>query len=281
MSDIKMEEIGTHYAKLFSIFLSSIMEYDKVIDGLIEEERAVSDIKDEYALCMKDARVNSEKRVKEVAQRMIKRMVSRAEKLFAPPGGTLAIDIEKVKETCGYDHEHHHRDPAAFWKLFDAKEVWRYLMSTYNGEKGQDVGHSQTAAAIIKGFYLSPGQQIKTVGNRMILEQTIWIDSFDKKYTKKNRISYNCAESVSKNIAALACFAAWAEMDALVLALKAASRHIADYHHEIASRAVYGGHGIRIVTYTNKYVFQLDPPVAEALHIFIAEYGYLDAREAA
>lgn len=274
------EGVGKHYAELFISFTQSIMQYDKAIDALVDLERAFALNKEDYAIATLKARVNTPERVKDVARAMVGRMVLIAQRMFAPEGGSLKIDKTAVAEACGYS-EYDRRGKEIDWIEFDAAKVWIYLIENYGGNKGKEEGYRQTAKSIIESFHLKPGTPIRIVNGKTILERSIYIDSFDKKWSKKNKISYNCAEDVSKSIISLREFAAWANLADLYESLTCAHHALGDFRSEITSRAVYGGHGIRIVTYLNRYEYQLEAKVAEQLMLFLTLYAFPEMEEAA
>lgn len=277
-----LEEVGKHYAELFCSFIQSIMEYDKNIHALIERERSFAKQKEDYYIATLKADAKAEDCIKEVATAMIERMIWVAQDMFAPAGSSLKIDKSKVMEACGYREEDYRSHKKTVWAEFDATKVWGHLVESFGGDKGEEEGYRQTAKAIVDVFYLKPGKPIRMAsGGKMILENSIYIDSIDKKFSKKNRVSYNCIEHIVRCITSLRGFAAWANFDDLAHSLYVALRQLGDYHSEITSRAIYGGNGIRIITYLNRYEYQIDPKVAEQLQVFLALYAFPTMQEAA
>ena len=280
ISKPSIEDIGKNYAGIFTSFCLSISAYGKQINALVEQERAITNTREDYHLSVREARVDVEGKIKKVANEMITRMVWLAQKMFAPEGGQLKIEGREVALACGYDE--HERDDKIKWSEFNAAKVWDHLVKEYGGEKGQEEGHRQTAAAIIDAFYIRPGEPIKTVGGRMVLDITVYIDTIHKKYSKTNQISYNCIERIAKALMALRGFAVWAGLDDLAVTLSSVQNSIASHHNkDIVSRASYGGYGIKVITYLNKYEFQLDPQVAELLQVFLGTYAFNALKEAA
>lgn len=277
---LSIENIGKHYHGLFASFTQSIMEYDKKIDAIYDLERSFAPNKEDYYITMAKARVNAPERVKEVARAMIDRMVWLSQDMFAPDGASLKIDKSEVSEACGYS-EYDRRGKEIDWTEFNPSKVWNYLVENYAGDKGEEEGNRQTAKAIADSFNLKPGAPIRIVSGKTVLERSIYIDSFDKKWSKKNKISYNCAEGISKSIVALRGFAAWANLADLSESLAYAHHALGGYRSEITSRAAYGGNGIRIITYLNRYEYQLDPSVAEQLMLFLTLYAFPEMQEAA
>ena len=275
ITSLSKEEVGKHYAGLFASFTQSIMQYDKEIDALVDLERSFSLNKEDYAIATLKARVNTLERVKDVARAIIDRMVLIAQGMFTPEGGSLKIDKTTVTEACGYSGKE------IDWFDFDAAKVWIYLIENYDGNKGEDESYRQTAKSLVESFYLKPGAPIRIVNGKTILERSVYIDSFDKKWSKKNIISYNCLEGVSKSITSLREFAAWANLADLYESLTCAHHALGGYHSEITSRAVYGGCGIRIVTYLNRYEYQIEAKVAEQLMLFLTLYAFPEIQEAA
>jgi hypothetical protein len=278
----EIEEIGKHYAGIFASFCQSITNYGKQIDVLVEQERVVSKIKEDYGQSLREAKVDVAKQIEKIAGEMIERMIWLAQDLFAPEGAALKIDESSVKKACGYLKHDYDFSNKIDWSEFNPSKVWDHLVRTYGGEKGEEEGHRQTAAAIVKEFYIRPGKPIKTVGGRMVLDITVYIDSIHKKYSKTNQLDYGCIEHIAKALMALRGFAVWAGLDDLAASLSSVQYSIADHRNkDIVSRASYGGYGIRVITYLNKYEFQFDPQVAELLQVFLGSYAFNTMKEAA
>jgi hypothetical protein len=280
-NNLYQEEIGKHYAGIFASFCQSVSKYDQQLSELLKQERAVTGTKEDYMLAIHDVRIDRDGQIKKVAREMIKGMVCIAEKMFAPEGSRLSIDKMVVTSACGYSETDDRWGSKINWAEFSATKVWDHLVATYGGEKGKEEGYRQTALAIARAFYLKPGKPVRMVGGRLVLELSVYIDSFDKKHSNVNRISYSCIEGIGKAINALYGFATWAGFDALAQALREAQNELGGCRSEITSRAKYCGYGIKIITFLNRYEFQIDPPVAEQLQLFLSMYAFPELQEAA
>ncbi len=271
------EHIGHQYAGIFNSFVQESQKHENKINELIEQETNFSLRKESYYITMESMRVDTETLAKNVAVKMIERMVGLAEDMFAPNGSRLKIDKGIAYQALGFRDGYCDDRKYKWSEKFNPNAIWSALVENYAGEKGEEEGYRQTAAAILSSFYcLRDGKQVRMVAGRVVLEKSIFIDSIDKKWSKKNKLSYSCCEDLSKALTSLKGFASWMGSPQLLNSLNSAQYQICDHRGEIISRATYGGNGIKIVTYITNVEFHLDPNIAEQFQIFLGLYAYND-----
>lgn len=190
-------------------------------------------------------------------------MFARAESEFAPPGGKLKIDrdpiYEEVGEKCGFRHNEEEFDPDAIWLAIERR---------YGGEAGKALGLRQTAEALVSAFNLRNNLPVRK-GNRLELEKHVWCE---KRFKGGHELSYSTHEAVNKANEALATFCEWAGDSKTAEGLRIKGR-TSWYGQEIVSRARQDFGGIGVVTYLQKFVYELYGDLGTQFQAFIGLHG--------
>lgn len=263
-----MNSIGEEYKGLLDEYCARLQEFEEVIRGLKTRERNLLARRDDdhrLAFSLNDLDVGN--KIYKTKVNVFDQMIDAAEKRFSPVGSRLKIKREEVLRALALDGQE-------AWRTFDPVRVWRYLEEQYGGAKGEEVAWQQTAKALIDAFNIRNDKPVRTVGAQVVLDMSVYLDSFDKKYGK-NRLHYHSSEKVGKALTALIGFANWGSLDLAENGLYLAMRELCNTQHEIQSRKTYGGGGIHIITYQNRFEFRFERRIAEQLQIFIGSFGDL------
>jgi hypothetical protein len=201
------------------------------------------------------------------ASEIRKMLIWMAEKLFAPHGVTLKIDGYEVFERFPCE-----RDDI---ESFDPVAIWTYLENKYGGSFGAKLAWQQVAKGFKSKFNLDRDEEVVVKGGYIILDKRIWIDDFDKKYHKKNRLTYSCCESLSQAINVLSEIARWSERHVLSSDLLRMASKFNDRGYEIESRErlAAGKDGeVVVVTYTSRFEFRVRQDFAEEIQVFLGSF---------
>lgn len=263
--------IATNYKQYLTTLRQLAGQFQTDMACLIQEEQYnYGEGENDYCLAFRHARYDGDKVIIEAARNIVTRLIWRAEKTFSPRGGRLSIDKMEVYEACSLED-------SAGWLNLDPEKVWAHLEATYGGDKGQEQSWQQQAAILIDSFNLKRQDAIQSKGGKTILNLHIYTE---KSYRGKVMFHHGSAEDVAKTFQALRCFALWADREGLAAAMYNACRVLGDYHHEITSRATYGGFGCQITTFYKNFEFKFDAALAEQLQIFISTFGTPEQRAA-
>lgn len=196
-----------------------------------------------------------------------KMLVWSAEKLFAPQGVSLKIDGYEIYERFPTDQDN--------IDAFDPVAIWSYLEQKYGGDFGEKLAWQQVAKGFKSKFNLDEGEKVVIKNGYIVLDRPVWLDDFDKKYHKKNRLSFGCVESISQSLNVLSEIARWSDRIALSHDLHRLNRTFSDRTYEVQSRAKHpAGHNgeVIIVTYTSRFEFLIRQDFAEQLQVFLGTY---------
>lgn len=243
---------GDYYQQLWDEFLALA----DTIDGMVD------DLGKRYSAFDSDS-ITFERR-KSTGKRIFSALFREAEQAFAPPGGTLQIDTynyldwqEPLKQ---YE-----------WSKFSPSGLWAVLEEDFGGNKGVEIGYRQTAHELIRAFSLNHDDSIERKSGYVILRIRVWMDDFDKKWSKRNRLNYSCAETVNKAITTLSAFADWAgdeELASVCYRLRWSTQQDINSRQKI----IVSGN-LMVVTFLEYFEFRFTQPLAEKLQIFLGRYG--------
>ena len=205
---------------------------------------------------------------KKAAQHVFAQLILKAEQQFAPSGARLNIEKFEVEEHFKLrDHD---------FMNFCPVSVWDYLVKEY-GTQGEDLAYTQAADPIMKLFNIEPDQPIKTIGGQITLERRVWIDSFDKKFSNQNNLTYGCHTDIATLCNALSSFAVWSGNPILAADLKRFSSNL--FHNKtITSRARYPlgsakSPSITVITFTTRFEFRFSEETGLKLQEFLYLYA--------
>ncbi|MBI5041267.1 MAG: hypothetical protein HZB57_08740 [Gammaproteobacteria bacterium] len=251
---------GDYYQRLWDDFL----ELADKIDGMVD------DLGKRYSEF--DSESVTFKRRISTGKSIFSSLVRDAEQAFAPTGGTLQIDtyeyLDWKKPLEQYE-----------WSNFSPSGLWAALEEAYGGSKGVEIGYRQTAHDLIHTFSLNRDDSVERKSGYVILRIRVWMDSFDRKWSKRNRLNYSCADTVNKSLSTLSAFADWAGDDELAFACK---RLRWSTQHDVTSRekTIVSGN-LMIVTFLEYFEFRFTQQLAENLQIFLGQYGFANHEAAA
>lgn len=218
--------------------------------------------------------------LRDIAQKAVNSLVCRAERQFAPSGGTLSISRSEVLEATGQDdwdedyRRHRYIEKKDVKVPVDLDKIWAYLEKKYGGDGGKIAGFRQMAEIVIDAFRLRDKDAVNRTSSAVVISRRVW---GEKKEYGPNRglyeLHYNYRDSMNTLFRALMCFAEEAELDALAIALQPSRHQITGYDFAYAPRNKVTFPGLDIVMFKEKWEFRFSHDVAEKLLVFIGEYG--------
>lgn len=218
--------------------------------------------------------------ISDIANRAVQLLVRRARSEFAPSGTELDIEVLHVLEATDQgEWEEQFRDrrwrkanPDAMPEI-DLDRIWAYLEGTYGGESGRLAGLRKQAKLIAKEFSLDEGEMRRT-SSYVCCSLRVWSEKKDYGAGNgKYEVSYHSQARLHPIFQALSCFAEWAELDTLSIAVHPRRHSLADYSEYFDLRSKHSFPGLDVVRYKSKWDFQFSLEVAEKLMLFLGEYA--------
>lgn len=218
--------------------------------------------------------------LRELARRSLSALVYRAEQAFAPSGGKLTIDpYEATKQTGQYDWEEtfcrtwRNGDHQSTQPL-DLDAVWKYLEETYGGDAGIKAGYRQQAQLLIKELNLESKDGMKRTASAVIAVRRLYSEKATYGVNKGMfEVHYGSRECLNNLFRAIACFAEWAELDALAVAAHPCRHEIGNYQFAFESRDKHLFPGLEVVFFKERMEFRFSHEVAEKLKLFLGSFG--------
>jgi hypothetical protein len=159
---------------------------------------------------------------------------------------------------------------------FDPGQVWSHLKATYDGEAGNAVAWQQIANEFRKKFGIARKAKLKTVGNYVVLDVSVALDSLHKKYGR-DRLCHSSCEAVAHACRAAAGVAGWAKQYSLAADLqKFAQETYCSTEQTVESRKQHKmGEQAQVVLVTmhSKYEFRFRKDFAEQIQVFLGTYS--------
>lgn len=266
------------YADLWQTFKEQHIAHDDKLKALNQKELDCMGI-ESYMACIKYDGYSLNKQLQEVAGQIFNTIIRLAEKHFSGDYSKLSInDYDlKVNHLQGETRDDH--DSLVY--TFDPAALWMEIEAEYGNEKGEEVALQQAAAVIINKLNISTDSEVKIVKGAIVLNQRIWIDSFDKKWSNRNRMSYGCKDNVVSLLTALNSFLKWAGVEES--SINSTIRTLGDYHRELNSRENFSlAPNLNAITYLERIEYRFGGSLGESLQCFVSTYGHLpESRQAA
>jgi hypothetical protein len=193
---------------------------------------------------------------------IVSSLVQKAEREFAPPGGSLEIGVYDAVEMMpeGWDKTED--------ECFDPDQLWRVLEAKYGGDYGVELGRTQLASQIVSAFRLGKNPPVRKA-NRLELSDTIYSE---KKFHGGVEMSYSTVGSVCKLHAAMAAFCEWAGDYETARRLQLRSEGLYR-NHDITSRERFDMGGIGYVTFHTSMQWEIYGELGDKFQAFISKYG--------
>lgn len=203
---------------------------------------------------------------REFANHLSNQLVWTAAKEFAPSGGRLEIYKSELPPELFYDDEAPER--------FDLAALWQHLEKNYGGDAGDRQAKAQAVEAFKSGFRLGREDAVQIKGGYTVLNLSVYIDSFDKKYGR-TRLSYSAAESARQALDAMRQILWFIGLYGAAHDLRGFMAELLDRHVDLPLRKahVLDEGKIKITTFSNKFEVKIATDVADKLQLFIGEYG--------
>lgn len=193
---------------------------------------------------------------------IVESLFRRAEREFAPPGGKLSISRSEIYEEVGYEGRRRAEDE------FDPDRFWVAIERKYGGDAGKELGLKQTAESLVSVFSLYRTPPVHKA-NRLELVKCVWSE---KRFRGGHELSYSAREGVVQTQMALASFCEWAGDVATAVRLRERCRSFG-YSEQLVSRERFDHGGIGLVTYLEKFVYELYGDLGPKFQAFIGLYG--------
>lgn len=271
--------IVVYYKKLMDEYRTAIVTFDKQLAKFKVEEKIALNTKDDWRLVMNRNEFDYESNLLDKARQIIGQIVSTAEKTFAGEADSLKIDSSKYLEMFLSENDR------GIWKekvmQLDIFDVWGQLVSDYGEGKGELEAYAQHANKIIQAFDLRVDDEIKVVGGNIVLEKTMYLDSFDKKYGS-NRYSYGCRNEMIELLGALNKFFKWAGKSEYIHPTNVISHRLNESRRSVEPREKFMiSDEVYFITMHRKLDFRFSQSLGFLLQQFVTEFGELRLARAA
>ncbi|BDB30122.1 MULTISPECIES: hypothetical protein [Cupriavidus] len=190
-------------------------------------------------------------------------VVNRARREFAPAGTRLDIDDTKEHEHAGLDIG----KALKAGKIPDIDGLWASLHDRYGGSGGKELAYQQAAQRIIKGFWLNRRNEVQRTASAVILRMRVTSEGCYGRSCRK--VGYYSCQTAADCLQGLTAFAAKAGHSSLASGLSRINVHNIEYNY----REKQSHPGLDIVFFKDGWEFKFSHQVAEALMLFIGEFG--------
>ncbi len=273
--------IVVHYKKLMDEYRTAIVTFDKQLAKFKVEEKIALNTEDDWRLVMNRNEFDYESNLFDKARQIIEQIVSSAEKTFAGEADSLKIDSSKYLHMFLNDDDGNRDTRKNKVMQLDIFDVWGQLVSDYGEGKGELEAYAQHANKIIQAFDLRVGDEIKVVGGNIVLEKSMYLDRFDKKYGS-NRYSYGCRNEMIELLGALNKFFKWAGKSEYIHPTNVISHRLNESRRTVESREKFMiSDEVYFITMSNKLDFRFSQPLGFLLQQFVTEFGELRLARAA
>lgn len=218
-----------------------------------------------------------EKHLRRVASYLLDQLVKIAVDKFSPSSAArIRIDDSEIAEAAGCADDN--------FRDFNAETVWKCLENRYGGMNGTDAAYRQAAASLIQEFRIKPDAGITLRKGCLVIDLNVRADK--SKWSNYYRLEYSDQNQLARTVIALKSFASWAEMTMLQFGLDHLVRRFCQGEGMVESREsfTYGNpeNGqLKVTTFYTRFEFVFDPKVSGKLQLFLGEFGFAEAREAA
>ena len=244
-------------------YLAEVARHNEAILALIAEESSARNASGDRFGTAISGRVDTDKTI----ERFRDKLVEEAEYALAPAGAKLSIQL----------HVAARGKPEATVEGFDACKLWATLTEYYSGGAAAASAYGELGARLVRHFRelysRSRGEEVKTVGGRVILSTSAFIDDFPG-----DSYSYRSIEDLHKIGNDFAALLVWAGLGESI----APSRVRAAFYSAFSWSARFTGERfvacdhILVVPFKSKVEFRITPELADALKLFLAEFGPAD-----
>lgn len=158
-------------------------------------------------------------------------------------------------------------------------KAWQYVEENYGGDRAVSKALNDAANAIIKELSLRKGGEVIMRAGRLVLNQSIWIDSFDKKHYGKTKLTTGSLNDVQMLAANLGVFASWADNTLLNVDLQRFghgyfrdSKVVSRHKHELGEDGE-----LEVITFSTRFEYRFNQAPAQQLQVFLSTYGNMPA----
>lgn len=208
-----------------------------------------------------------------ITQGLIDNLVAQAETRYAPEAGSLTIEPYDVLVATSQQRwqEEHARKDTDVEPPVDLDKIRAHLDETYGGDGGATAAYQQQAKVLIDFFGFNRDTQMVATSRYVGCSVRVYSSKKDYGPDKGKFELYNSHERVRKLFKALACAFAWAEQHELSCALQRTG--LTHYNFTFRSRHRESFPGLEIILYSEKWDWQFNHDAANALKLFLGQYG--------
>lgn len=213
--------------------------------------------------------------VRSIAQEAINNLVSQAQKRYAPEAGTLEINQFDVLRATGQEdwaQTYSRKDDDNATPL-DLDKIRNCLDATYGGPAGEAEAYRQQAKLLIDYFGFARGDGNMEATSKHVA-CTVRMYAEKKAFGPDKgmlELGYHRREDLPKTFKALACAFAAAGLDDLASQFR--HSRLLGWSFCFKSRHRETFNGLDIVLYSEKWEWQFDHDTANALKLFLGQYG--------
>lgn len=208
-----------------------------------------------------------------IAQGLVDNLVAQAETRYAPAAGSLKIERYEVLQATGQQRwqEEHARKDTDDAPPVDLDKIRAHLDKAYGGDGGATAAYQQQAKVLIDFFGFNRDTQM--VATSRYVGCSVRVCSSKKDYgPDKGKFElHNSHERLRNLFKALSCAFAWAEQNELSWALQCTD--LTHYNFTFKSRHRESFPGLEIILYSEKWDWQFNHDAANALKLFLGQYG--------
>lgn len=208
-----------------------------------------------------------------IAQGLIDNLVAQAETRYAPKAGSLKIERYDVLGATGQQRwqEEHARKDTDDGAPVDLDKIRAHLDKTYGGDGGATAAYTQQAKVLIDFFGFKRDTQMVATSRYVGCSVRVYSSKKDFGPDKGKFELYNSHERLRNLFKALSCAFAWAEQNELSWALQ--RTELTHYNFTFKSRHRESFPGLEIILYSEKWEWQFNHDAANALKLFLGQYG--------
>lgn len=204
-----------------------------------------------------------EEELKKFCFALASNVVSRARRQFAPVGARLDIDNDAEYDRAGLDIG----KALKKGEVPDLDKLWASLTAHYNGDGGAATAYRQAATRIVRTLGLHRNPEVKRSSAGVVLKKAVYTETAWN--SSRRKVCYHSTQMTADCLSGLATFAGKAGNVALAKRLES----IDLYRLEYSSREKLTMPGLDITLFNDKWEFKFAHDMAEALMLFVGEYG--------
>ena len=261
---------GEVYRRLLARAFGAIDARAAERSRLIEQERADLEQRGLSWELVDELREDGWQVEEEIVKAAFRALINHAQTTFAAPGGTLKIDEYEFHSAFYLRGEHDRNDLRAV----DPVRLWNALCERYGNGRGETDSYGQVARALRSFFHSARDQSVKMVAGCVCLDHRVWIDDFDRKFSKRICLSTSASQAFVQAIPSFAAFALWAAAPDLAEGFRRLAERFSYSPREVNSRErITLSRDAYVITYQSRFEFRFSSHLASQLQLFLSTYA--------